>query len=102
MECVPGRVIMDSGASLSLGEKSQLWASMAQATADLHSADFRKVGLEGYGKVGNYASRQLKTWSRNFFAANEVWKQKLKAELTEAVTDDMTALINYLEQNMVQ
>merc|ERR1712039_428394 len=54
---------------------------------------------EGFGKVGNYAARQLKTWSRNFFSADEVVSKTLKRP---EITQEMRDLIDYLEKNMVQ
>jgi len=101
MECVAGRVILDGGASLQPEERRQLWHSLCQAVAALHSVDFRAVGLEDFGRVGNYTARQLKTWSRNFFSANEVVERDLGI-LGPKVTDEMKVLIEYLGEHMVQ
>lgn len=99
MECVEGRVLADGGQSLTPNERRLLWDSWCQALTALHSVDYRAVGLEGFGKVGNYTARQLKTWGKQFDAADEVVQKKLQQpELTE----QMIALRAYLDQNMVQ
>eukprot|EP00747_Dinoflagellata_sp_TGD_P188528 gnl/TRDRNA2_/TRDRNA2_47669_c0_seq1.p1 gnl/TRDRNA2_/TRDRNA2_47669_c0~~gnl/TRDRNA2_/TRDRNA2_47669_c0_seq1.p1 ORF type:complete len:369 (+),score=60.42 gnl/TRDRNA2_/TRDRNA2_47669_c0_seq1:39-1145(+) len=99
MECVPGRVLIDGGTSLTPDERRSLWSSLCEVVAELHSVDFRAVGLDDFGKVGNYAERQLKTWGRNFHNDDEVVQGSLKKP---QVTSDMKALISYLERNMVQ
>jgi aminoglycoside phosphotransferase (APT) family kinase protein len=72
---------------------------MGEALAALHSVDYRKVGLQDFGKVGNYTERQLKTWGRNFDSAHDTVQQHLqKPELTQ----QMCMLRTYLDRNMVQ
>lgn len=99
MECVPGRVVMDGGQSMGPKEQRLLWCSLCDTLADLHSVDFRAAGLEGFGKVGNYAARQLKTWGRNFIRDDDDVQRALQQpELTKYMKD----LIRYLEEHMVQ
>ena len=50
MECVPGRVIQDGAASLSPADRNELFSDIGRVIADLHSVDFREVGLEGSEK----------------------------------------------------
>lgn len=101
MECVVGRVLLDGGASLKPDERRHLWQSLCGAAAALHSVDFRAVGLGDFGRVGNYTARQLKTWSRNFFSANEVVERDL-GTLGPKVTSQMKSLIEYLGEHMIQ
>ena len=49
MECVPGRVLLDGGASLSEDEKRQLWASLCESLAALHSVDYCIMSEEERG-----------------------------------------------------
>lgn len=78
MRYVPGRIFSDmvnQGArlpSLSAEDRASLWADVSRILAKLHSLDFREIGLEGYGKVGGYAERQVKTWTRNFRAQDGI------------------------------
>ena len=90
MECVPGRVISDGGASLAPAERASLWDSINSAISSLHSADHRAIGLGDYGKTtGSYAARQIRTWSRNFEAADGVVQS---VEQRPQLTADMRAL----------
>ena len=90
MECVPGRVISDGGASLAPAERASLWDSINSAISSLHSADHLAIGLGDYGKTtGSYATRQIRTWSRNFEAADGVVQS---VEQRPQLTEDMRAL----------
>jgi aminoglycoside phosphotransferase (APT) family kinase protein len=100
MECVPGRVLTaESVEALSAEQKLGIWDSLNQSIADLHSVDFKAVGLEGFGKVGNYCSRQLKTWGRNFHSANETVEKAMGAS-GPAKTAEMETLMHYLKENL--
>jgi len=101
MDCVPGRVLLDGGASLKPDERRQLWDSFCSAVAKLHSVDYRAVGLEDFGKVGNYTARQLKTWGRNFTSANAAVETELGEEGPK-ITAEMKALMAYLDEHMVK
>jgi len=57
------------------------------------------VGLEGYGRVGNYLARQLKTWSRNFAEADRAVQAHLRRP---KISQAMDELISYLHEHMVQ
>lgn len=97
MECVAGRVMTDGGASLSPQQRAELWDSISAAVAALHSVDFRAAGLNNYGKTGNFASRQVLTWSKNFEAADAVVQRELKDPQLSA---DMRSLAAYLQAGM--
>ncbi|MBI4259425.1 MAG: phosphotransferase family protein [Actinobacteria bacterium] len=66
MERVPGVVIRDelppafadgpAGARRGIGEE------LVDALAELHAADFRAVGLEGWGRPAGYLERQVRRW----------------------------------------
>jgi aminoglycoside phosphotransferase (APT) family kinase protein len=99
MEAVAGRVLTpESIAALSAEQKVGIWDSLNQSLADLHSVDYKAVGLEGFGKVGNYCARQLKTWGRNFNSANET-VEKMMVD-GRAKTAEMETLMSYLRENM--
>ena len=97
MECVPGRVLADGGKSLTDRERSALWDSINAAVCALHSVDYRAVGLEGFGKTGNYAARQVRTWSRNFRRVDHVVQQELQ---NPELTRNMHGVIAYLERKI--
>jgi len=86
MECVAGRVLTDNGASLAPAERHELWDSINLGMVAMHSVDFRAAGLTDYGKVGNYAERQVRTWGKQYDAADRIVAPELKRpELTQSM-----------------
>ena len=61
-----------------------------QSAAALHCVDFKKIGLEDYGKPENYIGRQIDRWTKQFDAA--------KTDPMPA----MDALIEWLPKNRPQ
>lgn len=69
MRFVPGRVFWHpSVAEVSNEERSLLYSEMNRVLAALHSVDIVSVGLENYGKPGNYFDRQISRWSEQYRA----------------------------------
>ncbi|MGN7875635.1 phosphotransferase [Roseateles sp. 22389] len=69
MAFVQGRVLWDQtlpGASNA--ERAAIYEEMNRVIAALHRVDFRALGLEGYGKPGNYFERQIGRWSKQYQA----------------------------------
>lgn len=97
MECVAGRVLTDNGASLSPGERTALWSSIGSAVAKLHGVDFRAAGLADYGKTGNFAERQVKTWARNFESVDGIVQKEVG---DPQISADMRELQQYLLAGM--
>lgn len=102
MDCIAGRTFPPVGkaeAALPPADRRGVWESLCDAAAALHSVDFRAAGLGDYGKVGNYAARQLKTWNRNFLTSvQEVNKALPRPELIKG----MEEIYSFLEKHMVQ
>lgn len=70
MSFVDGRVMWDQSLpGLSNAERAAIYEEMNRVIAALHSVDARAVGLEGYGKPGNYFERQIGRWSRQYQAS---------------------------------
>lgn len=70
MRFVPGRVFFDiSMPDLSREERAALYDSVNETLARLHSLVPEKMGLAAFGKPGNYFSRQVSRWSRQYDAA---------------------------------
>lgn len=89
MEWVEGRVITDSALpSLSPAERSLLYDDFVRVLAALHRVDPLEVGLGGFGRPGNYYSRQISRWSRQY-----------EASKTEPIPE-MDALIDWLPANV--
>ncbi|OWQ90176.1 phosphotransferase [Roseateles terrae] len=70
MEFVQGRVMWDQtipGASNA--ERTAIYDEMNRVIAALHKVDVNAVGLEQYGKPGNYFERQIGRWSKQYQAS---------------------------------
>jgi len=89
MEMVQGRVFWDPALpTLAPQERSAIYDEMNRIIAALHKVDYAAAGLADYGKPGNYFSRQIERWTRQYRAA--------ETERIEA----MDNLIAWLPRNM--
>lgn len=67
MEHVEGRVFWDSRMpDLSPGERAAIYDSANATLAWLHTIDYAAIGLEDYGRPGNYFARQISRWSKQY------------------------------------
>ncbi|MCP4757649.1 MAG: phosphotransferase family protein [Proteobacteria bacterium] len=65
MERLQGYILRRSlpkGVTLSAAQARELCRSMMKVLAQLHSLDYRKIGLEDFGKPEGYVERQVKGW----------------------------------------
>ena len=89
MSYQPGRIFWDPtlpGADAS--ERAAIYAEMNRVLVALHDIDVRTVGLEDYGRPGNYFERQVSRWSRQY-----------RASETESVAA-MDRLLQWLPRNI--
>ena len=89
MEYVDGTVYWDHMLpKCSPEERALIYKNKNKVIASLHSVDYREVGLEDYGKSGNYVARQVNTWTKQYLASE-----------TENI-DEMNKLIEWLPKNI--
>ena len=70
MDFVEGRIFWDSSLSdVSPAARTPLFNALIDTLADLHMIDYKKIGLQDYGKTGNYFDRQIGRWSKQYKAA---------------------------------
>ncbi len=70
MAYVPGRIFRHPWLpEAAPGERPAIYEAMVDVLASLHGVDYRAVGLEAFGKPGNYYSRQIARWSEQYLAA---------------------------------
>ena len=50
-------------------DRTQIYKNKNKTLAKLHSVDYKKIGLENYGKPGNYVARQVSRWSKQYRAS---------------------------------
>ena len=85
MEFVEGRILWDQSLpSLDNAGRAALYDEMNRVIAALHNVDPKQVGLEGYGKPGNYFERQIGRWTKQY-----------QASITQPI-DAMDRLIEWL------
>ena len=64
MAFLDGRVLVDQSLpGMQPIERGTIYREMSRVIAALHSVDYTAVGLETFGKPGNYFSRQILRWS---------------------------------------
>ena len=89
MDCVEGRVLWDQSLpGMSKAERHAIWDELNRVIAQLHSLSYQKIGLEGFGKPGNYIERQVARWTKQY-----------RASETERV-EAMDNLIEWLPKNI--
>ena len=89
LEYVDGKVYWDHMLpKCSPEERALIYRNKNKVIASLHSVNYKEVGLEDYGKSGNYVARQVNTWTRQYLASE-----------TENI-DEMNKLIEWLPKNI--
>ncbi|VVD81999.1 phosphotransferase [Pandoraea fibrosis] len=89
MDFVAGRVLWDpSLPGMAAAERSAIYDEMNRVIAALHRVDYRAIGLESYGKPGDYIARQIARWSKQY-----------RASETETI-DAMDRLIEWLPTHL--
>ena len=80
MEHLDGRIFWDQRLpEISPGARGAMFASMNQVIADLHSVDYAALGLDDFGRPGNYMARQIARWSRQYRASETVKQPAMDA-----------------------
>jgi aminoglycoside phosphotransferase (APT) family kinase protein len=90
MERIKGRIFRDAAASEASDskERSDIFDAMNDTLAKIHRVDWQAVGLETFGKPGNYMARQVSKWSRQYIASK-----------TDPI-ESMDRLIEWLSENI--
>ncbi|MDH3439832.1 MAG: phosphotransferase family protein [Gammaproteobacteria bacterium] len=70
MDFVDGRIFWDLDLPDSdPDERAAIYNNANQVIADLHNFDVAKIGLEDFGRPGNYFARQISRWSKQYVAS---------------------------------
>lgn len=70
MEMVEGRTIWDGTMpDLTPDQRRAHYHAMIDTLADLHNTDHVAIGLEDYGRPGNYFERQVARWTKQYRGA---------------------------------
>jgi aminoglycoside phosphotransferase (APT) family kinase protein len=99
MERLEGRVFADAWLpGVSAVDRRAMILSMVETLAALHAVDWRAVGLEGFGREGNFFQRQVDRWSRQL----ELSKTRSTPDIDRVTRwlrenlpeDDMTTIVH--------
>ena len=108
MDMVEGRILWDQSLpSYSPPERYAIHMAALKSLADLHNVDYRAVGLEGFGREGNYMSRQISRWTKQYRASETERSEEMERLiewLPQSVPeDDQTTIVHadYRLDNMV-
>ena len=89
MDFVEGRVLWDPALpGMTAAERGAIYDEMNRVISALHRVDYRAIGLESYGKPGDYIARQIARWSKQY-----------RASETETI-DAMDRLIAWLPEHL--
>ncbi|KAM5238514.1 acyl-CoA dehydrogenase family member 10 [Ctenodactylus gundi] len=70
MEYCPGHIYKDpSLPGLEPSQRQAIYTAMNRVLCQIHSVDLQAAGLHDYGKQGDYLPRQVKTWTKQYRAA---------------------------------
>ena len=70
MDCVEGRVLWDQALpGMSPAERAAIWDEQNRVIAQLHGCDYQALGLQHFGKPGDYIARQVSRWARQYQAS---------------------------------
>jgi len=110
MERMMGRVFRDPTASEATDakERAAIFETMNDTLAKIHTVDWKTLGLEKFGKPGNYMARQVSRWTKQYEASKTehiASMDKLIQWLNENIPkDDFTSIVHgdyRLENTMV-
>jgi aminoglycoside phosphotransferase (APT) family kinase protein len=89
MECVDGRVLWDQSLpDMTPSQRGAIYDEMNRVMAALHTVKPLEIGLDGYGKPGNYFERQIGRWSKQY-----------QASITQPI-EAMDRLMEWLPKNV--
>ena len=70
MRYIHGRVFKTAHLSeVPKEQRKEIYFAVVEALAKVHECDPVKIGLEDYGKLDGYLARQIKTWTKQYRAA---------------------------------
>jgi len=90
MEKMEGRIFRTPTApdAADARERAAIFDAMNDTLAKIHTVDWKALGLEDFGKPGNYMARQVSRWSKQY-----------EASKTERI-ESMDKLIQWLNQHI--
>jgi aminoglycoside phosphotransferase (APT) family kinase protein len=99
MERVDGRIFWNAALpDMAAAERAAIYAAMNRTVAALHRVEPAAVGLADYGAQGNYFSRQIGRWTKQYRAAETEHIEAMEALIdwlpTRIPDDDATRIVH--------
>lgn len=89
MDMVEGRILWDPNLpEIARDDRRAIFEAKIETLAKLHKVDYHALGLDDFGKPGNYFSRQISRWTKQYIASE-----------TQSI-DTMNRLIDWLPNNI--
>jgi aminoglycoside phosphotransferase (APT) family kinase protein len=108
MDMVEGRIFWDQTLPTYLpSERHAIHMAALKTLSDLHNTDYRAIGLDDFGRPGNYMARQIDRWTKQYKASETEHidtVERLIEWLPRTVPDDdQTSIVHadYRLDNMV-
>jgi aminoglycoside phosphotransferase (APT) family kinase protein len=108
MEMVEGRILWDQSLpAYAPAERHAIHMASIRTLAALHNTDYQAVGLEGFGRPGNYMLRQIDRWTKQYKASETRHIESIERLIEwlpkTAPEDDQTTIVHadYRLDNMV-
>jgi len=72
MDMVEGRILWDQTLpQYQPAERHAIYMAQLKTLADLHNTDYAAIGLETFGRPGNYMGRQIERWTKQYRASED-------------------------------
>jgi aminoglycoside phosphotransferase (APT) family kinase protein len=108
MDMVEGRILWDQSLpQYTPQERRPIYMAQVKTLADLHNTDYKAIGLEDYGRAGNYMARQIDRWTKQYKASEtqhiETIERLIEWLPKTVPDDDQTSIVHgdYRLDNMV-
>ncbi len=108
MDMVEGRILWDQTLpQYEPAERHAIHMAALKTLADLHNTDYKAIGLEDFGRPGNYMLRQIDRWTKQYKASEtqhiETMEKLIEWLPRTCPPDDQTSIVHadYRLDNMV-
>lgn len=108
MDCVHGRIFRNADLEgATRDERRTIYDDMNSILARLHRVDWKTLGLEDFGRPGNYYARQIHRWTQQYRASETERIEAMERLITwlpeHIPADDQTTLVHgdYRPGNMI-
>ncbi|AYV45526.1 phosphotransferase family protein [Caulobacter flavus] len=108
MDNVEGRILWDGTLpDYAPPERRAIYEAQIDTLAALHTVDYAAVGLADYGKPGNYFTRQIDRWTKQYRASETTKIDEMDRLIdwlpASAPADDQTSIVHgdYRLDNMI-